>query len=140
MRYVNALDVKCTQNSHEWQQIKMWFHNHTRGSTSGLGTQGVLKITQLRLCQEWQVYQMMAYESKWKTIINSEWEAYKKKWDEENPGVKVPQGHFAFMNLFLKNKYAEEMEEVKAVIRKRRAAMKVELNAETNEQNNAYQT
>ena len=139
MRYVNVLDVKCTHNSHKWQRIKSWFHNHTRGSTSGSGHRGVLKITQPRLRQEWQVYQTMSYESKWKTVIDSEWEAYKKKWNEENPGVKVPQGRFAFMNSFLKSKYAEETEEVKADVRKRRAAMKAELDVESNKRNNAYQ-
>ena len=81
----------------------------------------------------------MSYESKWKTVIDSEWEAHKKKWNEENPGVKVPQGRFAFMNSFLKTKYAKETEEVKADVRKCRAAMKAELDVESDERNNAYQ-
>jgi hypothetical protein len=42
------------------------------------------------------------------------------------------------MNLFLKRKYMEETEEVKADVRKHQAEMKAELDSETNEQNTAY--
>ncbi|KIJ95408.1 hypothetical protein K443DRAFT_108802, partial [Laccaria amethystina LaAM-08-1] len=121
-------------------KLKTWFHNHTRGLTSGLRTWAVLKIMQLRDRQEWQVYQTMTYESKLKTIINSEWEAYKKKWSEGNPGIKVPQGHFASVNSFLKSKYMEKMGEVKVDVRKCWAVMKAKLDAETDKQNYAYQT
>ncbi|KDR76585.1 hypothetical protein GALMADRAFT_66873 [Galerina marginata CBS 339.88] len=122
----------------EDERIKTWFHNHTRGSTSGTGTRGVLKITQSRLKQEWQVYQLMTYESKWKAVIDNEWETYKKKWEEDHAGTKLPQGRFAFMNTFLKTKYNEESEEVKAEVRTRRSAMKEEVE-KTQEQNEAYQ-
>lgn len=80
----------------------------------------------------------MTYESKWKAVIDNEWDTYKKKWEEDHPGTKPPQGRFAFMNTFLKNKYQEEPEEVKVEVRTRRAAMKEEVE-KTQQQNKSYQ-
>lgn len=93
---------------------------------------------QLKVQQEWQVYQTMTYETKWKTIIDDEWETYKKNWEKENPDTKLPQGRFAFMNSFLREKYENETEEVKKSVRVRRAAMKTELDAES-KQKEGYQ-
>lgn len=125
------------------QRIKAWFHNHTRGSTSGSGTRGLLKINgQTRFRQEWQVYQTMTYETQWKTVIDNEWDAYQAKWKSDHPGTELPQGRFAFMNSFLKDKYNSESDEVKTAVKERRAAMKIEFDArakEAGERNAAYQ-
>ena len=121
------------------QRIKAWFHNHTRGSTSGSGSRGLLKITgQSRLRQEWQVYQGMTYENKWKEIIDSEWDDYQKKWKADHPDTDLPQKRFTFMNSFLKEKYKEESEEVKKEVRERRAAMNAEIEEEA-KRNDGYQ-
>ena len=120
-------------------RIKAWFHNHTRGSTSGTGTRGLLKITgQSRLRQEWQVYQSMTYENKWKEVIDSEWDDYQKKWKADHPDTELPQKRFTFMNSFLKEKYKEESEEVKKEVRERQAAMNAEIDEEDN-RNDGYQ-
>ncbi|KAI0245296.1 hypothetical protein BJV78DRAFT_1092302, partial [Lactifluus subvellereus] len=38
-------------------RIKFWFHNHTRGSSSGAGTRGVLKLSSpAKVVQPWQAY------------------------------------------------------------------------------------
>ena len=121
------------------QRIKAWFHNHTQGSTSATGTRGILKITgQSRLRQEWQIYQTMTYENKWKEVIDSEWDNYQKKWKAEHPNTDLLQGCFTFMNSFLKEKYKEESEEVKKEVREHRAVMKDDIDEKDN-RNDAYQ-
>ncbi|KIJ90796.1 hypothetical protein K443DRAFT_116087 [Laccaria amethystina LaAM-08-1] len=142
----NVEDAVKNKKIKDDERIKAWFHNHTRGSTSGTGTHGLppvthglLKITgQSRLRQEWQVYQSMTYENKWKEVIDSEWDEYQKKWKLDHPNTNLPQKRFAFMNSFLKEKYKEEAEEVKKEVRERRAAMKAEIDEKDN-RNDAYQ-
>ena len=121
------------------QCIKAWFQSHTQGSTSKTRTHGLLKITgQSRLCQEWQVYQSMTYENKWKEVINSEWDDYQKKWKADHPDTDLRQKHFTFTNPFLKEKYKEESEEVKKVVRECQAVMNAEIDEEDN-RNDDYQ-
>ncbi|KIJ96212.1 hypothetical protein K443DRAFT_124517 [Laccaria amethystina LaAM-08-1] len=79
-----------------------------------------------RVCQEWQVYQKMTYQTQWKTEIDKEWDALTKKWEAENPGQPMKALRFNFMNTFLQAKYTEESEEVKDKVRKRQEAMKEE--------------
>ena len=109
----------------------------------GSGTRGLLKINgQTRFRQEWQVYQTMTYESKWKPVIDNEWDAYQAKWKADHPGTDLPPGRFAFMNSFLKDKSNSESDEVKTAVKERRAAMKVEFDSrakEAGERNAAYQ-
>ena len=109
----------------------------------GSGTRGLLKINgQTRFRQEWQVYQTMTYESKWKPVIDNEWDAYQAKWKADHPGTDLPQGRFTFMNSFLKDKYNSESDKVKTAVKERRAAMKVEFDSrakEAGERNAAYQ-
>ena len=84
----------------------------------------------------------MTYETQWKTVIDNEWDAYQAKWKSDHPGTKLPQGRFAFMNSFLKDKYNSESDEVKTAVKERRAAMKIEFDArakEAGERNVAYQ-
>ena len=63
--------------------------------------------------QEWQVYEQLMYESKWKLDINKEWAALDAEWEHQNPDTKNPKSLFIFWNDFLKAKYAEESEDVK---------------------------
>ena len=122
------------------QHIKAWFHNHTRGSTLGTGTWGVLKMTgQPRVQQEQQVYQSMTYEKKWKPIIDEEWNVYKKQWKAENPNTSIPKNHFMFMNNFIMAKYAKETDKVKDKVKECHKAIKAKVDGVAGEQNNAYQ-
>ena len=71
----------------------------------------------------------MTYESKWKPVIDNEWEAYQAKWKADHPGTDLPQGCFMFMNSFLEDKYNLESDEVKTAVKECRAAMKIEFDA-----------
>lgn len=74
--------------------------------------------------QEWQVYQVMTYNTQWKAVISKEWETYKSSWEAENPGKEFSESWFVFMNSFIKQKYLEETEEVKISVRKRQEELK----------------
>jgi hypothetical protein len=126
------------------QRVRAWFHNHTRGQTYGSGSRGMLKLqVKPRIPLEWQVYQLMTYESKWKPIIDEEWDELKKNWEEENPETKMTETRFNFMNTFLQEKYNQEPEDIKDQVRKRREIMKEaavdEVDAWNDEKNKAYQ-
>jgi hypothetical protein len=86
----------------------------------------------------------MTYETKWKTIIDKEWDAHKQKWEAKNPDSKMTESCFNFMNMFLQDKYKEESDNVKNEVKKCRAAMKEEGQGdkdkmEADEKNQAYQ-
>lgn len=127
------------------QRVRAWFHNHTRGQTYGSGTRGMLRLQgKTRIPLEWQVYQQMTYESKWKPIIDKEWGEIKNKWEEENPEMKMTKSRFNFMNTFLQEKYNQEPDDIKNQVRKRREEMKEEGYADKNdvgnhEKNKSYQ-
>lgn len=91
------------------------------------------------MLQEWQVYQIMTYETQWKAVIDKEWETYKSTWEAENPGNELDKTRFKFMNSFMKEKYLEEMEEVQSSVRKRREELKAEIYADGEDKNLAYQ-
>ncbi|KAF8883350.1 hypothetical protein CPB84DRAFT_1817077 [Gymnopilus junonius] len=97
----------------EDDRVKAWFHNHTRGQTFGSGSRGLLKLrtAKPRVRLEWQIYQQMTYESKWKAIIDKEWSAFTKKWEAENSEMKMMETRFTFMNTFLQEKYREESDD-----------------------------
>lgn len=111
-----------------------------RGSTSGAGTRGLIKLRpNQKALQEWQVYQMMTYETQWKAIINEKWETYKNTWEGENLGKEFNESRFAFMNAFIKEKYLEETEEVKTSVRTRREELREAFELEGAEKNASYQ-
>ena len=94
--------------------------------------------------QEWQVYHQMTYENKWKSVIENEWEEYKKKWETESPGEKPPQTCFSFMNTFIKEKYLEETEDMQEEVQKCWENLKLQNEKEEddkvdNEWNEVYQ-
>lgn len=83
----------------------------------------------------------MTYESKWKPIIDKEWDEKRKKWEEQFPGEKMLETCFHFMNTFLQNKYNLEPDDIKNQVRKHREAMKEEgpEDKEDEETNQTYQ-
>jgi len=124
------------------QRIKVWFHNHTRGTTSGNGARGLLKPkTKQKTLQEWQVYHTMTYKSQWKAVIDEEWEKYKTAWEAAHPDEELDETRFSFMASFMRQKYLEETEEVQNDVRKRREELKAEVKDEEegDEKNVAYQ-
>jgi hypothetical protein len=92
---------------------------------------------------EWQVYYQMTYESKWKTVIEQEWEMYKSKLTAKNADTVLKQERFQFANTFIREKYKAETQEVKDEVKKRQLGEKKEGEqpgeATTDAQNKAYQ-
>jgi len=96
------------------QRLLTWFHNHTRGTTSGSGTQGILKVAAApKMLQAWQAYHWyrLTYDPEWNNTIDETWKKYQSDWEAENPGVKPPKKHFVIMNDFIRKNYAEETPE-----------------------------
>lgn len=89
--------------------------------------------------QEWQVYHVMTYESQWKAVIDEEWEKYQSTWKAEKPGEDLNVTRFTFMSSFMRQKYSEESEEVQNDVRRHRDELKVELDVEGEDRNQAYQ-
>ena len=83
--------------------------------SSGTGYHvSILKIKQkLKLLQDWQAYQALTYESKWKPHINKEWERYKREWASEHPNENLPKKRFTIMVEFMKENFKNESEEMK---------------------------
>jgi hypothetical protein len=92
-----------------------------------------------KILQEWQVYHLMTYETQWKAVIDKDWETYRSTWEAENPGDELDKTRFTFMNLFMKQKYLEETEEVKDSVRKRREDLKAGVDTDGDDKNTAYQ-
>ncbi|KAF8171333.1 hypothetical protein BJ912DRAFT_1066197 [Pholiota molesta] len=114
---VNMSDAVKKKRAEKYKQIKAWFHNTNRGiATAGIDTsRGILKIKRKsKRPQEWQIYQRLTYKDHWKPIIDKEWQKFRDEWEEKNGSEsKPPHSRFAFMNVFLKTKYAEETDEMK---------------------------
>ena len=107
--------------SHFIQCIKAWFRNHKRPTVSG--SSGRLNFKKKRMLQAWQAYHDLTYESKWKAEIDSQWTEYVNNWKAENPELPVDQTRFAFMNTFIKSKFAEETEEMKEDVENHRRSL-----------------
>ena len=50
----------------------------------------------------------------WKPFIDEAWEAYKAEWVSENPTEKPPKNRFQIMVEFIKEKFNNETEDMKA--------------------------
>lgn len=74
----------------------------------------------------WQAYQALTYESQWKMEVDRVWKDYKNEWESDHPGEDPPKGRFAIMNEFLREKYQNESEEMKARCEEYRKALKEE--------------
>lgn len=81
---------------------------------------GQLKLKKKRKMQAWQAYHAMTYQSKWKTVIDEEYETYLKDQQDSNSENGPAMTRFAYMNAFMRNKFEEETEEMKAEVEKYR--------------------
>jgi hypothetical protein len=94
--------------------VREWFHNNTRHLSSNSNARGLLKMkVKPKVLQDWQAYQALTYESKWKPIVDKEWATYKTEWELKHPKETLPKKRFTFMVEFMKEKYKNETEEMK---------------------------
>ncbi|KIL68679.1 hypothetical protein M378DRAFT_8154 [Amanita muscaria Koide BX008] len=62
------------------ERVKYWFHNNTRGSSSGTGARGVLKLSSTpKLMHPWQAYQNKFYDTKLRPKVDEAWKEYLDK-------------------------------------------------------------
>ncbi|KAH8089857.1 hypothetical protein BXZ70DRAFT_1011336 [Cristinia sonorae] len=94
-------------------QVYYWLHNHSRGSTSGNNTKGLLNLTsRTRKKQLGQTY-LALYKTELKPILKK---AYRKYVKSRKSGVKtLPQ--VAFSNRWAKQRYEAESDEVKELVK-----------------------
>lgn len=95
-----------------------------RGESGTSSSTGTLKLKKKRKLQAWQAYHALTYESKWKPIINSEYTQYVMDWTSTGPEHLSPMSRFAFMNNFMREKYAAETDIVKAEVEEYRQSEK----------------
>lgn len=85
--------------------------------TSGGGGRDVLKVKpppQPRKLQLWQAYHALTYHSQWKPHVDAAWTEYLKAWALEHPDEKPEKTRFQVMVEFMKAKFDEEADEMKA--------------------------
>lgn len=94
-----------------FQRIKNWFFNHTRGSSSGAGTRGVLKLSAPpKVMQPWQAYLKLFQNTKLKEKIDKAWREYLSSVPE---GQKPKKTLFEIRNKVAQESYKAETPEVK---------------------------
>ena len=104
--------------------MRDWFHNNSR-NLSGGPRGAVLKIkSKPKMLQVWQAYHALTYESQWKPHVDKEWENYKAGWEVENPNEKPPKKRLQIMVEFMKEKFENKTEEMKARCEEYRLARK----------------
>lgn len=118
--------------------MKYWFHNHTRGSSSGTGTQGVLKLSAVpKLVQSWQAYQNKYYDSTLRPKVEEAWKQYLSEIPE---GQKSPKTLFEFRNQLVQKFYEDETDDVKREVEEHRLAMKAgKMASDANDKNGGMQ-
>jgi hypothetical protein len=57
---------------------------------------------------------VLTYNSQWKPFVDEEWGKYKEEWMSEHPNEKSSKTRFTIMNEFIKEKYENETNEMKA--------------------------
>jgi hypothetical protein len=78
------------------------------------------------MLQAWQAYQLLTYKSQWKPCVDEKWERYKKDWVSEHPNEKPPKTRFTVMIEFIKEKFANETDDMKARCEEYRKTLKDE--------------
>jgi hypothetical protein len=86
-----------------------------------------------RVLQAWQAYQALTYESRWKPLVDEEWVKYKKEWALEHPNEKPPKTRFTIMIEFIKEKFADETDEMKERCEELRKTLKDEVPVDAEE-------
>ena len=106
--------------------MRDWFHNSSHNIYSNGGPRNaVLKIkSKPKMLQGWQAYHALTYESLWRPHVDKEWENYKAGWEVENPDEKPPKKRLQIMVEFMKEKFKNETEEMKACCEEYRLARK----------------
>jgi hypothetical protein len=94
----------------------------TQSSQSSQGPKGPLTLKKRRMWQPVQAYHDLTYEQIWKPIIDVEWEYYLKNWNASNQGQPPDKNRFVFMNVFMRDRYSEEDEEMKQRVEEHRQA------------------
>jgi hypothetical protein len=104
------------------QRIKFWFHNHTRGSSSGSGTRSVLKLgPPAKSVQPWQAYLNKYQNTTLKEKIENAWQDYLNT----VPGGQKPEKTlFEIRNRVAQEMYKAEGASVKEDVEKHRQTMK----------------
>lgn len=96
------------------------------------------------MLQKWQAYHRyrQTYDETWKSIVDKVWTDYKIQWEDENPGVAIPQSkRFEVMNEFIRKTFNDETPEKKQDVEEYRRKLKEEMNEVHDEDQNAsYQT
>jgi hypothetical protein len=80
--------------------------------------------TKMRVLQAWQAYQMLMYKSQWKPLVDEEWNRYRKEWASEHPNKKPLKARFTIMIEFIKEKFANETDKMKAQCKELRKTLK----------------
>jgi hypothetical protein len=105
-----------------FQRMKFWFHNHTRGSSSGTGNRGILKLgPSAKNMQPWQAYLNKFQNTKLKGKIDNAWQEYLSEVPE---GKKPKKTKFEIRNKLAQKLYAAETDVVKAEVEEHRKTMK----------------
>ena len=67
------------------------------------------------MLQLWQVYHALTYQNQWKSVIQGLWDTYQTEWLSKHPDEpKPPKTHLQMMVEFMKEKYNQETNEMKA--------------------------
>ncbi|KAM6501765.1 hypothetical protein JOM56_001742 [Amanita muscaria] len=112
-----AKKTKATES-----QFRTWFNNHTRATSSGMGTRQVLNLgAGPKLVQHWQAFQNLHWETGLRDKVEDAWKAYKDGFPD---GCEIPLSRFAFRNQKLRQWYTESSEETKAAVEAHRQVMK----------------
>jgi hypothetical protein len=103
------------------QQVKNWFHNHTRASSSGSGVRGVLKLSETpKIPQPWQAFLNLFQETTLKDSIEDAWKYYMLELPE---GGKPEKTKFEVRNRVAQRLYPQQTDEVKEQVEKHRQDM-----------------
>jgi hypothetical protein len=121
-----------------FQRIKFWFHNHTRGSSSGARTGGVLKLcAPSKVMQPWQAYLNKFQNTTLKEKINDAWQQYLSEVPE---GQKPEKTLFEIRNKLAQQLYEAETAEVKWEVEDHCKSMKIDKEvSDLTERNRSFQ-
>jgi hypothetical protein len=105
------------------QRIHYWVYNKSRGSTSGTGTRGVLKLkSNSRLLHPWQAFAKL-FGEELKSKVDTEWQQHQ----EENPNETYTKNdRFNFHNKKMQEWYEESDSDAKAKVEEFRVQCKEE--------------